>query len=89
MILDNVPWFPVHYTGKAMTRRQCKCLSVLHMDHGICASSLRIFLPQQQSPPQISVWLLKREKGLTAHPLSLNSALAFPDLDAASILSDD
>lgn len=34
--------------------------------------------------PQISVWLLQSEKGLTAHHLSLNSALAFPDLDAVS-----
>lgn len=41
-----------------------------------------------ESPP-ISVWLLQSEKGLRAHPLSLNSALAFPDLDAVSRCGDD
>lgn len=55
--------------------------SVLHPSQNISS-------PAPESP-QISVWLLKSEKGLPAHRLSRNSTLAFPDLDAASILGDD
>ena len=60
--------------------------------HGSCGGGLHLsqsISPPAPESPQISMWLLKSEKGLTAHRLSLNSALAFPDVDAPSILGDD
>lgn len=52
MILNSVPWFPVPHTGQAMTRRQCECLTVLHMGHGIGASPLTeyVFLGTRVPP---------------------------------------
>ena len=59
----------------------------LHGSQDLCFIPHRGFLPQHQSPPAFQCVSLKEE--LTAHCLSLNSSLVFPDLDQENMLGDD